>query len=114
MSLAEQIARSYFDASNQSDLIKIAELLSVNCSYYSVSLGFFMGKKEVIAMQSDFHGQYQSLEWSVDHLTEIKPNIIEIAFSFKGLLQDGTEQNRQGSEHILLYAGLIHHVAVGL
>jgi len=27
---------------------------------------------------------------------------------------DGTEQNRQGREHILIVDGLIQHVAVGL
>lgn len=113
MSDATQIVQQYFDYSNQSDLIKIARLFDEKCTYYSAHLGFFIGLKDVIAMQTAFHGQYQSVTWTIDTLTEIKPNIVEIAFSFTGLLQDGAEQNRSGGEHILICDGLIQHVAVG-
>ncbi len=114
MSLARQITRTYFELSNQSDMPQIAGLFSDNCTYYSANLGFFIGKPDVIAMQTEFHGQYQTLAWTIDSIAEIKPNVVEIAFSFKARLLDGTEQNRQGREHILIVDGLIQHVAVGL
>jgi hypothetical protein len=114
MSLARQIARDYFAYSNRSELPQIASLFSENCTYYSANLGFFIGKSDVISMQREFHGQYESVAWTIDYIAEVKPNIIEIEFSFKGILPDGEEQNRQGSEHILIYDGLIQHVAVGL
>lgn len=114
MSLAKQLARAYFEYSNQSDMAQIAALFNENCTYYSTNLGFFVGKQAVIAMQTTFHEQYQSLVWTIDDIAEIKPDVVEIAFSFNGLLQDGTEQSRQGSEHILIAEGLIQHIAVGL
>jgi hypothetical protein len=114
MSLARQIARNYFAYSNRSELLQIASLFNESCTYYSANLGFFIGKADVIAMQTAFHGQYQSLAWTIDYIAEIRPNIIEIEFSFKGTFPDGEEQNRQGREHILIYDGLIQHIAVGL
>lgn len=114
MSLARQIARTYFDYSNQSDMTQIGILFTEHCTYYSVNLGFFIGKNDVIAMQSDFHAQYQSLSWGILSLVEIKPNVVEIDFSFDGVLITGEQQQRQGREHILIYKGLIQHIAVGL
>ncbi len=112
MSVAEQLTRQYFDASNQSDMVKIASLLHDNCSYYSARLGFFIGQFDVIKMQTEFHQQYQSLHWEIVSMDEIKPNVIDIHFDFKGVLQDGTEQHRQGREHILVYDDKIQHIAV--
>lgn len=111
---ALSLATIYFDYSNQSNMDLIENLFSEKATYYSANLGFFIGKKEIIAMQSAFHGQYQSLQWTIDSIDEIKPNVVEIAFSFQGVLNNGTEQDRQGSEHILVYNGLIQHIAVGL
>jgi len=114
MSVALGLAEHYFDYSNQSDMAQIDGLLSQNSTYYSANLGFFVGKEAIITMQSAFHGQYQTLLWTVDKIVEIKPNVIEIEFSFEGTLVDGTQSKRQGREHILVYDGLIRHIAVGL
>ena len=114
MSLARQIARTYFEYSNQSDMAQIGTLLTDNCTYYSRQLGFFIGQGEVIEMQRVFHAQYQSLSWKILSLNELKPNVIEIEFGFEGVLHNGEQQTRQGREHILIYDGLIQHIAVGL
>lgn len=114
MSLALKLSEEYFLYSNQSNLTSIAKLLSTDSTYYSASLGFFIGKENIIAMQTDFHSQYKKLHWGVDKVTEIKPNVIEIEFSFKGTSLDGLCSNRQGREHILVIDGLIQHIAVGL
>lgn len=111
---ALNLAKTYFDYSNQSNMDLIENLFGENATYYSANLGFFISKKEILAMQATFHGQYQSLQWTIDSINEIKPNVVEIAFRFQGVLNDGTEQKRQGSEHILVYNGLIQHIAVGL
>ena len=114
MSQSLNIAQTYFKLSNQSDMNGIASLLSDDATYYSANLGFFLGKKEIITMQRAFHDQYQSLRWTIDTIDEIKPNIVAINFSFNGVLQDGSKQTRQSSEHILVYDGVIRHIAVGL
>jgi hypothetical protein len=114
MSVALTLAEQYFDHSNRSELAQIAMLFDKNSTYYSTNLGFFVGKNDIIAMQTEFHGQYQTLAWKIESIAEIKPNVVEIAFSFKGRLLDGTDQNRQGREHILIVDGLIQHVTVGL
>jgi len=114
MSLALELSEQYFLYSNQSNLTLIAKLFSADSTYYSTSLGFFVGKENIIAMQTDFHSQYQKLHWAVDDVTEIKSNVIEIEFSFKGTSLDGSVSNRQGREHILVGDGLIQHIAVGL
>jgi hypothetical protein len=114
MSLARQIARTYFEYSNQSDMAQIRSLLTENCTYYSRQLGFFIGRDDVIAMQAEFHDQYQSLSWEILSLNELKPNVVEIEFDFEGILRNGELQKRQGREHILIYDGLIQHIAVGI
>ena len=114
MSLASQIARTYFEYSNQSDMAQIRALLTNNCTYYSRHLGFFIGQDDVITMQMTFHAQYQSLSWEILSLNEIKPNVVEIDFGFEGVMQSGELQQRQGREHILVYDGLIQHIAVGI
>ena len=68
----------------------------------------------MITMQMTFHAQYQSLSWEILSLNEIKPNIVEIDFGFEGVTQSGELQQRQGREHILVYDGLIQHIAVGI
>lgn len=114
ISIAEQVARRYFDYSNQSDMRAIGSLFHQHCTYYSAHLGFFIGHDDIIAMQRQFHGQYQHLHWQIDQLTEIKPGVIDIDFSFDGVLADGELQSRQGKEHILVVDGLIQYIAVGI
>lgn len=114
MSASLKLAEQYFTYSNQSDMELIATLFNKRSTYYSANLGFFIGKSSIIAMQKAFHEQYTTLKWTIDHIAEIKPDVIKIEFSFNGLLQDGTEQQRQGREHILVYADQIQHVSVGL
>ena len=112
MSAALRLTEQYFAYSNKSNLAQVAQLLSESSSYYSVNLGFFVGKKDIMAMQTAFHSQYQTVQWTIEQLAEIKPNVVEIEFSFDGRLQDGTESKRQGREHILIYGSLIQHIAV--
>jgi hypothetical protein len=95
-------------------MAQITGMFSENCTYYSVNLGFFIGREDVVAMQTQFHGQYESVTWTIDEIAEIKPNVVEIAFSFNGRLHDGSEQNRKGREHFLIVDGLIQHIAVGV
>jgi hypothetical protein len=114
MSIALKLAEQYFAYSNQSDMAQVDGLFHQGSTYYSANLGFFVGKEAIIEMQTAFHGQYQTLHWTMDKIVEIKPNVIEIEFSFEGTLQDGTKSKRQGREHILVYDGLIQHIAVGL
>jgi len=113
MSASLKLAKQYFAYSNQSDMTRIAALFSDNSTYYSSNLGFFIGKGPIITMQTAFHAQYQRLKWTIDQIAEIKPDVIKIEFSFNGILLDGTEQQRHGQEHILIYADKIQHVSVG-
>jgi hypothetical protein len=108
------LAKTYFDYSNESSMGLVEQLFSDNATYYSANLGFFVGKREIMAMQTAFHGQYQSLQWTIDSIDEIKADVVKIVFSFHGVLQNGTQQKRHGSEHILICDGLIQHIAVGL
>ncbi len=112
MSTALELVQRYFDYSNQSDMTRIATLLSESSTYYSVNLGFFTGKTAIIAMQTAFHDQYQTLKWTIEHITEIKPDVVKVVFSFDGTLQDGSQQQRQGHEYILVYAAQIQHISV--
>jgi hypothetical protein len=114
MSIALRLAEQYFAYSNQSDMTQIGGLFQQSSTYYSANLGFFVGKKAIIDMQTAFHGQYQTLHWTMDKVVESKPSVIEIEFSFDGTLHDGTISKRQDREHILIYGGLIQHIAVGL
>ncbi len=112
--LALDLAKLYFDYSNRSSMDKIETLFSDKATYYSANLGFFVGKSDIMAMQAAFHEQYQSLQWRIDSIDEVKSDIVRIGFSFQGTLHNGLQQNRKGSEHILICDGLIQHIAVGL
>ncbi len=111
---ALEIAKAYFDYSNQSNMVEIADLFSEHATYYSTQLGFFVGKSAIMDMQREFHGRYQSVRWTIEKIEEIKLNVVQIAFSFHGVLCDGQQQKRQSSEHILISDHLIQHIAVGL
>jgi hypothetical protein len=112
--LALDLAESYFDYSNQSSMDKIEKLFSDNATYYSANFGFFIGKSDIMTMQAAFHRQYRSLQWTIESIDEVKTGVVKIAFGFIGVLNNGMQQNRQGSEYIVICDGLIQHIAVGL
>lgn len=114
MSRAIEIAEQYFHHSNLSDMAQIATLFDEHSTYYSDTLGFFVGRVAIIEMQQAFHGRYQSLYWQIDAIVEQKPNIVVVDFSFTGTELEGQNQSRTGREHILIANELIQHIAVGL
>lgn len=108
------IAERYFNYSNDSNMAAIKALLAENSTYYSSYLGFFVGREDIIAMQTHFHLQYQTVQWDIITLREININVMEITFHFEGLLQNDQVEKRKNNEHILVKDGVIQHIAVGL
>lgn len=108
---ALQIAREYFELSNQADLDTI-EALFLPTSTYSSSQGLFFGPPDIMAMMRGFFASHISLHWTIDSARELTPHIVEIEFSFQGRDPKGNNILRRGLERVVVRGGRIHHIEV--
>ena len=108
---ALQIAREYFELSNQADLDTIEQLF-LPTSTYSSSQGLFFGPSDIMAMMRGFFASHLSLHWTIDSARELTPHIVEIEFSFQGRDKKGNEILRRGLERVVVHGDRIQHIEV--
>ena len=107
-----QIAQKYFELSNQADLNAIEKMFTDTSTYSSVNTGVFYGRKQIIDMVRPFYDSFDTLNWDVHDVKEIRPNVIEFDFTFKGVKND-KETVRHGIEYVIVNDdGLLQHVEV--
>ena len=109
---AIKIGQHYFDLSNESDFESIQLLFSKSITYRSGSGELFIGVPDIIAMQRQYHGSFESLLWQVNTTNEIKPGIIQLDFSFSGISKSAEKVSYSGLETIIIYQGKIQHIDV--
>lgn len=109
---AAEIARHYFDLSNQSKLSDISKLFTACSTYSSANTGMFLGADEIMKMQAEFFAGHQALNWTIDSLEEVKSGIVVIDFSFTGKTLNGEAVYRSGLETVVVYQGKIQHIEV--
>ena len=63
-------------------------------------------------MQKSYHRSFQSLQWSIDSIKELKPQVVVIEFHFDGLNQKGDQVQYQGIETIIASDEKIQHIDV--
>lgn len=109
---AIELAQHYFDLSNDSDLDAIRELMISSTTYSSANTGLFLGVDDIIAMQTEFHAGFESLNWQVNAVEEIKPGIVQFDFTFYGRRRNGETVQSHGIETVVVHAGKIQHIEI--
>ena len=107
-----EIAKHYFDLSNDSDFDRIKLMFGESSTYRSGSGDLFLGVKDIMAMQRDYHGSFKVLKWRVNNVDEIKPGIILLDFDFKGETHEGQGVKYSGLEYVIIFDGKIQHIDV--
>lgn len=109
---AMETARFYFELSNKSDFDNIEKLFTDKTVYISQTTGEYVGKKDIIAMQRNFHGQFSSLNWRVTSVKEVKPGVILFDFDFVGKKPDGEVVKSSGLEYVSVDHGKIQKIEI--
>ena len=109
-----QLAKHYFDLSNDSNFDEITPMFTDSSTFYSGKHDLFLGGTEIMSMQRAHHGSYQALHWHVTQVAEVKPGIIRFDFDFKGKTNAGGEVEYSGIEHVVIHQGKIQHIQIRL
>lgn len=107
-----EIAKHYFELSNQSDFANISTLFTPATTYSSQNTGLYLGKDDIIAMQKSFHGKFSSLKWRVNSVEEVKPGIILFDYDFSAETPDGEQIKSSGLEYVIIHDGKIQHIEI--
>ena len=106
------LAQHYFDLSNDSNLDGIRQLMTPATTYSSDNSGLFLGVDDIVAMQTSFHTKFESLNWQVTEVEEIKPGIVRFAFQFSGKTASGESIHSSGIEYVVIHNDRIQHIEV--
>ena len=112
MTNAVQLARHYFDLSNEGKLTDIKELFTSSSTYSSANTDVYLGADQIMDMQTKFFAGFGTMKWNVNSVKEIKPGIILFDFTFIGKTLDGEAIQRSGREYVVVYNGKIQHIEV--
>jgi hypothetical protein len=112
MSNAQETAERYFQLSNKSDFENIAKLFTDTTTYSSQSTGLYVGSDDIIRMQKTFHGSFSALNWEVESVTEIKPDIVLFEYEFNASKPDGEKIKSSGIEYVIVKDDKILHIEI--
>ena len=107
-----QLAKHYFDLSNEGKLADIKKLFTPSSTYSSASTGVYLGADQIMDMQTKFFAGFETMGWYVHSVNEVKPGIVLFDFTFSGKTLDGEAVHRSGREYVIVYNGKIQHVEV--
>ena len=66
---------------------------------------------DIVAMQQNFHGSFESLEWKVTTIEEEKPGIVRADFEFVWV-KDGENIEFSAIEYVVVVEGKIQHIEI--
>ncbi|MFT6518685.1 MAG: hypothetical protein ACJATP_002353 [Candidatus Azotimanducaceae bacterium] len=112
MSNTVELAKRYFELSNQSDMNSIDAMFTDSSTYSSVNTGVYLGRLQIMTMMRAFHSAYASLNWTIDSIKEIRPGVAQIAFTLRSVNTQGEVTESHGSEYVLAFNGRLQHVEV--
>lgn len=112
MSKALELAKYYFNLSNQSDFSKIEVLFDDNSTFCTPNLDYFIGVDNIMLMQRKNHGSYKKLNWEVTMVEEVKSGVIRFEFNFKGVNQNDESIQFSGIEYVIVRNNIIRHIDV--
>ena len=109
---SKEVAKKYFDLSNDSNFSEIAKLFTDTTVYTSQNTGEYIGADDIITMQKAFHGKFIKLNWTVNSINEINRSVYLFDYSFKGVKKDGDEMTSNGLEYITVKNKKIERVEI--
>lgn len=112
MTDAVQLAKRYFELSNNRKLAEIKKLFTPSSTYSSMNTGLYLGADQIMEMQSEFFANFEALRWEVHSVRAVKPGVILFDFTFSGETLNGETIRRPGWEYVVVYNGKIQHVEV--
>ncbi|WP_120501698.1 nuclear transport factor 2 family protein [Roseovarius sp. EL26] len=112
MSNAIEIALNYIEASNRSDMEAITSMMNPSTTYSSQNTGLYLGDEQIMAMQAAFHADFVSLHWDISELQEIRPGVVQFAFTMSGTKQTGEQISVAGQETVIVYNNCLQHIEV--
>ena len=107
-----QLAKHYFDLSNEGKLADIKKLFTPSSTYSSANTGIYLGADQIMDMQAKFFAGFETMDWDVHSVKEVKLGIVLFDFTFTGTTFDGAAVHRSGREYVIVYNGKIQHVEV--
>ena len=107
-----EVAKHYFDLSNQRDLDGIRKLLTETSTYSSPNTGVYLGVEQIMTMKETFYDSFTEMHWEVHELHEERPGVIKFDFTFSGTQTDGTEVERPGTEYVIVHNNKLLHIEV--
>jgi hypothetical protein len=107
-----EIAKKYFELSNNRDLVGIEQMLQDSTTYSSPNVGVFLGKDQIMEMKRNFYGSFKDLNWNVKSVEELRPGVILFDFVFTGTTNDGEKVERLGLEYVIVKDGKLQHIDV--
>ena len=108
----QELAKLYFELSNQKKLDEISSLIDGQATYSSDNTGLHFGRTAIMQMMTKFFDAFSELAWQIDSIRELDVNIVEIQFSFQGKKKSGEELAKQGIERIVVVDGFLRHIEV--
>jgi hypothetical protein len=112
MSEPLEIAKLYFELSNESDFAGIEKLFTDYTTYNSQTTGTYRGADDIMVMQRQFHGKFSSLNWKVNLIREVKPDVILFDYEFSGMTKDDQEIKSSGLEYITVQNDKIQNIEI--
>lgn len=112
MSESINIVQNYFDVSNASDMQAISSMMTASTTYSSENTGLYLGVDQIVAMQSAWHASFETLHWTVASMTETRPGIVLVDFSFEGKKKNGEVINIDGHEYVVIFNRKIQHIEI--
>ena len=112
MGNALQLAKHYFNLSNEGRLSDIRKLFTPSSTYSSENTGVYLGADQIMEMQTEFFASFETMGWDVHSVKEVKPGIVLFDFTFSGKTLDGEAVHRSGREYVIVYNGKIQHIEV--
>ena len=112
MTDAVQVAKYYFDLSNEGKLADIKKLFTPSSTYSAANTDVCLGADQIMEMQTKFFASFGTMSWDVHSVKEVKPGIVLFDFTFSGKTLDGEAVHRTGREYVIVYNGKIQHVEV--
>ncbi|WOG29775.1 hypothetical protein [Endozoicomonas sp. 8E] len=107
-----EIAKYYFQLSNDSNFDEITKLFCESSTYRSGKGELFLGVNDIMTMQRLYHGKFARLQWQVSSVIETKPGIVHFTFNFVGEMHTGEIVEYSGLEDVVVYDGKIQHIQV--
>ncbi|MCK5893969.1 MAG: hypothetical protein KAG53_06065 [Endozoicomonadaceae bacterium] len=112
MSKELDLAKRYFDLSNESDFSSIENLFTEDSTFCSRNIEYFIGVESIMDMQRAHHGSFKQLNWIVNTVSEIQPGVVCFDFDFDGLSQSNKPVSMTGLEYVIVKNNKILHIDV--